>query len=249
MRIYRTSWLVFCGSLGIFGLLVAFTWSLTAIIMVFVCAALTGWLVAMIALSPDDAIRLPRNKRRVVARGAFLTGAGAVAFIGLGTLVGAPTAVLLLAITAGGSPYVTSWCARRLREQGHLPEPSPRPVPPDPGQRTPESTPLRIEAVDADLRQEPRDPLWSLSDDALCLVWRASFSALQRATSTAQRLSIIEERRTYLDEIERRNAHGLAAWLASGPRAAGDPSRFILGDGAASRARIDWNELLHDTDQ
>jgi hypothetical protein len=52
-----------------------------------------------------------------------------------------------------------------------------------------------------------------------------------------------------VDEIERRTAHGMAAWLASGPRAAGDPSRFVLGDSAAGRAPIDWDDLLHDTDQ
>ncbi|WP_406047119.1 hypothetical protein [Kribbella sp. NBC_00889] len=63
------------------------------------------------------------------------------------------------------------------------------------------------------------------------------------------RLRIVDERRAYLDEIERRSAHGMAAWLASGPRAAGDPTRFVLGDGAAGRARIDWDDLLHDTDK
>jgi hypothetical protein len=62
-------------------------------------------------------------------------------------------------------------------------------------------------------------------------------------------LQIVDERRAYLDEIERRTAHGMAAWLASGPRAAGDPSRFVLGDSAAGRAPIDWDDLLHDTDK
>src|SRR5689334_21773454 len=109
MRIYRAGWLAFCSVLGIVGLLVAFTWSLTAIIMVLVCGILSGWVVAMIALNPDGTTRLPRNQRRVVARSAVLTGAGAVAFIGLGSLLGAPTAVLVLAITAGGSPYAIGW--------------------------------------------------------------------------------------------------------------------------------------------
>jgi hypothetical protein len=81
----------------------------------------------------------------------------------------------------------------------------------------------------------------------LCLAWRASFSALQRANSPVQRLRIVEERRAYLDEIEHRNARGMAAWLASGARAAGDPTRFVLGDSTAGRAPIDWNGLLHDT--
>lgn len=226
MRIYRASWLAFCIVLGVIGLLAAFTWSPTPIILVFICAAFSGWGIAMIVLSPEDTIRIPPHRRGTVAWSAVLTGAGTVAFIGLGTLLGASAAVLLLLITAGGSPYATNWCVRRLHEHGHPPEPPARPAAPAPGAAAS-----------------------SLSDDALCLAWRASFSALQRAQSAAQRLAIIEERRAYLDEIERRNAHGLAAWLASGPRAAGNPSRFVLGDAAAGRAPIDWNELLHDTDQ
>ncbi|HET6741632.1 MAG TPA: hypothetical protein VFH76_21960 [Kribbella sp.] len=246
MRIYRTSWLAFSVVLGVMGLLGAFTWSPTPIILVFLCAAFSGWGIAMIVLSPDDAIQLPEHRRGTVAWSAVLTGAGTVAFIGLGTLLGASVAVLLLAITAGGSPYATSWCVRWLRAHGHLPEPTAQPAAPPPAKSEP--TPLRIVPIEIDL-PEPSAAASSLSDDALCLAWRASFSALQRAQSAAQRLTIIEERRAYLDETERRNAHGLAAWLASGPRAAGNPSRFVLGDGAAGRARIDWNELLHDTDQ
>jgi hypothetical protein len=30
--------------------------------------------------------------------------------------------------------------------------------------------------------------------------------------------------------------------------ATGNPSRFVLGDGAAGRASIDWDDLLQDTD-
>ena len=245
MRIYRVSWLIFCGIVGLLGLIVAFTWSLTVIIMVLVCAILTGWVVAVVALDPEDTTRLPRDRRRIAIRSAVLTGAVTLAFIGMGTLLGAPTAVLLLAVTAGGSPYVTSRCVDWLREHGHLSEPVPQPTPPNSGDRSPQSpSPGKPDDLPA-----PSFVLSALADDALCLAWRASFSALRRAESPAQRLSIIEERRAYLDEIERRNAGGLAAWLASGPRAAGDPSRFVLGDGAAGRARIDWNALLHDTDQ
>jgi len=248
MRIYRAGWLVVCGSIGVLGLIVAFTWSLAVIMTIFVCAVLSGWAVALVALNPEDGTRLPRNLRRIVARSAILTGAGVVAFIGLGTLLGAPAAVLLVATTAGGSPYVTTRCVHWLREHGHLSEPAARPPLPDSAQHPREPAPLRITPVDAEWRLEPAE-LASLSDEALCLAWRGSYSALQRAQSPAQRLRVIEERRGYLDEIERRNAPGMAAWFASGPRAAGDPSRFVLGDSATSSARIDWNDLLHDTDQ
>jgi hypothetical protein len=108
---------------------------------------------------------------------------------------------------------------------------------------------MPILRIEPERQPMPRVEPASLSDDALCLAWRASFSALQRADSPSQRLSIVDERRAYLDEIERRNARGMAAWLASGARAAGDPSRFVLEDGPASRHPIDWDDLLHDTDK
>ena len=37
---------------------------------------------------------------------------------------------------------------------------------------------------------------------------------------------------------------GLAAWLASGARAAGDPTRFVLGDRSAASTSIDWDALI-----
>jgi hypothetical protein len=109
--------------------------------------------------------------------------------------------------------------------------------------------PAPIPEAEPDQAPKPHIAPDALSDEALCLAWRSSFSALQKASSPTQQLRIVDERREYLDEIERRTAHGLAAWLASGPRAAGDPSRFVLGDSAAGRAPIDWNNLLHDTDK
>ena len=152
--------------------------------------------------------------------------------------------------SAGGSPYAIRHCVRWLSEHGHLASPAPRPALPDPAERSPRSArpPISWEPSRTS-RAEPHVAPDALSDDALCLAWRASFSALQRAGSPTQRLRIVDERRAYLDEIERRTAHGMAAWLASGARAAGDPSRFVLGDSAAGRAPIDWDDLLHDTDK
>jgi hypothetical protein len=47
----------------------------------------------------------------------------------------------------------------------------------------------------------------------------------------------------YLDELERRNPDGLMAWLASGARAAADPSRYVL-ENPTRRRSIDWDELI-----
>ncbi|WP_410790600.1 hypothetical protein [Kribbella sp. C-35] len=250
MKVYRVFWLFFCGVLGALGAAMAFTWSLTNAIMLLILAALIGAVVAMVALAdPDGPSRRPRDRRRIVATRTAATAGGTVSFIGLGNLVGAATAVLLLAVVICGSPYVIRYSVRWLSEHGHLASSSPQPPQPD---RADDSTMLAIAAIlgtDPDQEPKPHVAPDALSDEALCVAWRASFSALQRAGTPALRLRIVEERRAYLDEIERRTAHGMAAWLASGPRAAGDPSRFVLGDGAAGRASIHWDDLLHDTDK
>lgn len=251
MRVYRVLWLFFCGVLGAVGAVMAFTWSLSTVIMLLVLAALTGGVVAMVALADPDsaAARPPRERRRIVTLSTALTAGGTVSFIGLGTLLGAPTAVLLLGIVVGGSPYTIRYCVCWLTEHGHLASSSPEPVRPDRADHSSTPAPATILEAEPEHASRPHVAPDALSDEALCLAWRSSFSALQKASSPTQRLRIVEERREYLDEIERRTAHGMAAWLASGPRAAGDPSRFVLGDSAAGRARIDWNDLLHDTDQ
>ncbi|TCM39499.1 hypothetical protein [Kribbella sp. VKM Ac-2568] len=248
MRAYRVCWLFFCGVLGALGGVAAFTWSLSIVLLLLICASSTGGIVAMVALDPGDDTRLPRDSRRIVAMSSILAGAGTVAFIGVGTLVGGPTAVLLLAITAAGSPYAIVYSLRWLRQHGHLPTLSPQAAPSDPAERSAGSAPAPISRIRPCQEAKPHVAPASLSDDALCLAWRASFSALQRAGSPAERLCIVDERRAYLEELENRNARGVAAWLASGARAAGDPSRFVLGDSVLGHPTIDWDSLIHGTD-
>jgi len=247
MRAYRVVWVLFCGVLGALGAVMAFTWSLSSVILMVILGSLTGGVVAMVALTdPTGPTRHPRDRRRIVATSTALTAGGTVSFVGLGTLLGAPTAVLLLAIIVGGSPYAIRYSVRWLTEHGHVASPAPRP---DRAERSPRPATAVVVGTEPDQPSKPHVAPDALSDEALCRAWRASFSALQRAGSPTQRLRIVDERRAYLDEIERRTAHGMAAWLASGARAAGDPSRFVLGDGAAGRARIDWDDLLLDTDK
>lgn len=250
MRAHRVVWVLFCAVLGALGAVMALSWSLTNVILLLVLASLAGAVVATVALAdPDGPTRLPRDRRRIVSASTALAAGGTVSFIGLGTLVGAATAVLLLVIVVAGSPYAIRYCVRWLREHGHLAESPLRSVRPDRADRPRASVTAPILKTEPDQAPMPQVAPGLLSDEALCVAWRASFSALQRARSPMHRLRIVDERRAYLDEIERRSAHGMAAWLASGPRAAGDPTRFVLGDGAAGRARIDWDDLLHDTDK
>jgi hypothetical protein len=250
MKAYRVLWLVFTGVLGVAGAAMAFTWSVANVIMLVVLAALMGGVVAMVVLAnPDEPPKPPRERQLVVARSTALSAAGTLSFIGLGTLLGPPTAVLLAVLVVGGSPSAIRYSVRWLSEHGHVEGTSaerPRPALPD---RLTRSVVVSIAGTGPGSETRPHVAPHALSDEALCLAWRANFSALQKAGSPTQRLRIVDERRAYLDEIERRTAHGMAAWLASGPRAAGDPSRFVVGDGAAGRARIDWDDLLHDMDK
>lgn len=73
----------------------------------------------------------------------------------------------------------------------------------------------------------PVDNLQSLTDVELCCLWRHSFWDLKSATSADARAQIVMYRQEILDELTRRNAAAVAAWLASGARASSSPERFF----------------------
>jgi hypothetical protein len=83
-----------------------------------------------------------------------------------------------------------------------------------------------------------------MSDTDLCHAWRASFTALQEASSPSQRIRIVEARQEYLDEFERRNPEGLLAWLASGARAAANPTRYVVESATLHHRPINWDDLI-----
>jgi hypothetical protein len=66
-----------------------------------------------------------------------------------------------------------------------------------------------------------------LDDAALCAAWRRSYFRLREARTTAQRLSIVQQRQRYLDELQRRHAQAVERWLEAGPRASGNPLPYI----------------------
>lgn len=248
MSIYRLVWRGLCGLLGALGVVVALAWSVWASSALFVCVAVTAGGIAAIqkknaSLGTPDTASLRRLRRQDVTRSALLSGVVTTASIGLLILFGFLQGLLVLATIAGGSPYAIGYCLRRFApasrpaRNGRLDDEHwPKPEPGYPSGTDPD---LAADAATSPRRTAPR----SLSDDALCLAWRTSFSVLQRTNSPSQQLRIVEERQAYLDELERRDARAMAAWLASGPRAAGDPSRFVRGE-APSHARIDWDRPI-----
>ncbi len=249
MKAYRFLWLVFCGVLGAVGAAVAMVWSVGVTLLVLVVAASFGVVVALVRFGPDDHTEpLSHRARHMMVRYAILGGVAAVAVTGLGALVGAVSAALLLAVCAGCSPAAIGLYRGRYRDRAGAAT-STR----DPSRSSHDRAATIETERERPAQSAPAVPAMLapglLTDAELCRAWRASFTALQRASSPSERLSIIKARRVYLDELERRSPHGLTAWLASGARAAGDPSRFIVNASDTGRSVIDWDALTRGPDR
>jgi hypothetical protein len=65
------------------------------------------------------------------------------------------------------------------------------------------------------------------SEQELCQAWQRTYVQLLRHTDAAWTEYLAQTRRTYLDELQRRDPTGFAAWIASGARAASDPMRYL----------------------
>lgn len=91
----------------------------------------------------------------------------------------------------------------------------------------------------------PPPPLSDLTDEQLCLEWRASYVALQGPVSHRQLIRIVRERQGYLDELERRSPQGFTAWLASGAWASSTPLPYLT-ENPPDDQLIDWDELFRE---
>ncbi|TDW24535.1 hypothetical protein [Kribbella kalugense] len=161
----------------------------------------------------------------LVPRWAVLGGLCVLAICGYAAAVGARTLALLL-LVVGSSPPVIDW----LRAES--PAREPRPI------KLPKATARALKTVQTEGRPAGDWPMpkyltavvrnvVELTDDELCLAWRRSFPQLQRALGSDRRQAMVDVRRAYLDELERRYPDSFATWLASNPRAAGNPARFF----------------------
>jgi hypothetical protein len=220
---YRDGWMLVTSVTATVGVWAALqTWPLVGVLGAFVCVAFVGGSLA-------EATRPERRRMRVGLVGAVagLSGVTAVAAAGLMAVSGL-LGLLVVAGLAVASPRV--WSALRRWRRPKAPGPSDAPRSPeqlpDTGTGTATIAAARVEDPEPapDMPAEP----WLLDDYALCCAWRKSYVVLERPHSPATRLLVVQLRQLYLDELERRNPSGLAEWLASGARAAGDPTRFIV---------------------
>jgi hypothetical protein len=228
METYRVVWLSICVPLSVIGTTVALAVSPAAVSFLFVVSGAVGSLLTMFLVS-EYWERGMGGRLRLSAVGALVAGTGVGAFVGYASLLG-PGVLLLAAVVLAGSPYV-------VKATGQL-----RSV------RTPSTAQLdavaRAFAYASPESAQFRVPgLRELTDEQLCKRWRASYRASQRQQSSAMKLiAAVAERQMYLDELERRNSSGFAAWLAAGPQVAEDPLPYLNGDRVDPPA-VDWDEL------
>jgi hypothetical protein len=215
--------------LGAIGAAVAVVNSPAAVAFLFVVSGAVGSLLTVCFVSGYWE-QGTGGRLRLLAGGALVAGTGVGAFVGYASLLG-PGVFLLAAVVLAGSPYAVKAAGRWLRSV-----------------RTPWAAQLDAVArafayVSPESAHFRAPELRDFTDEQLCKRWRTSYRASPRQQSSAVKLIVaVAERQMYLDELERRNSVGFAAWLAAGPDAAEDPLPHLNGDRVDAPA-VDWDEL------
>lgn len=192
----------------------------------FLAAAVLGVVlgIAFLSMGSQD-----ENRLLVLALGCGAAVGGMVVTVaGWGRVFG-PWAFVILLVLVGTSPHLLRAVRHRLAPTQPAPaQDVPAPPRPPRAQRprrvastTPPPEPV---PVDEDVDFVVPD---QMDDGDICLAWCSSYVALQRVRTAESRLRVVQMRAIYLDELERRDPGALGAWMASGARAAGDPSRFL----------------------
>jgi hypothetical protein len=229
MEIYRVLWLSVCVPLGAIGAAVGLVVSPAAVVFLFVVSGAIGSLLTMCLVSGYWELGTA-GRLRLLAGGALVGGTGGGAFVGFASLLG-PGVLLLAAVVLAGSPYAVKVAGRWLRS---LLSPSTAQL---------DAVARAFAYASPEYAQLRAPELRDLTDEQLCKRWRASYRASQRQQSSAVKLiAAVAERQMYLEELERRNSSGFAAWLAAGPQAAEDPLPYLNGDRVDAPA-VDWDEL------
>lgn len=214
---YRDLWVITATATTTLGIWAALmTWPLLELLIAFTFVAVSAAGMHAAIQVTDAPLRLGKS----LAVGAGIA-TGVIGAVGLALLIHGAALLVLLAAVAS-HPAAVSWLQRHLQGVRHTPGASqPSQTKPAEHRQPPEpASPLAVADVEL-----PVDV--SLDDAALCRAWRQSYRALHRASSLLELVHIVNARRDYLDELERRNPSGLEAWLASGPHPASDPSRYI----------------------
>lgn len=213
-KLLRWSWSTATALVGLAGLL-AVPLHMTAgeVLVVAMFAAMAG---VGLAAGARGRAGPPDQRNRLPLVGA-LCGVAAVALTGLMLEVGPVALLLVVGLACAG------WWMHHRQPSGRHPAHSGRDRSSAAG--SPGETPLRLAGLGvADVDQER---IGDMSIAELCLAWRRSYPALTSHVGGSDGwASVVELRRSVLDELERRDPSGFARWIATA-RAASDPGRFI----------------------
>ena len=133
--------------------------------------------------------------------------------IGLGTLLGPVSGIVILALLLLAAPFAWLWLRRRYGCPPARESWAAGCLEVVPAAEAP--LPMRFEA---------------LSTPELCLTWRRSYLALLDVPAGPGRCEIVHMRECLLDELERRDRDGFTRWLDTGARAGSNPGRYLGTD-------------------
>ncbi|MFE6508763.1 hypothetical protein ACFVDI_03250 [Nocardioides sp. NPDC057767] len=216
----RWVWCVVAGMVGVGGLVALMSWSVAATVAWW----LAVWLVAVALWVCQWPEKHPIQWRVVLVR-SLPWPTVPLAAGGLVVALGVVTGLLVTAMGLAAA-WEAGWLDRRVREE--------RPV------RTTRRAERRARAggvvptaAIGPLIVDPAEAVLEIPDEVtdsdLCMAWRSSYVALDRAADPAEKLRAVQIREVLLDELGRRDAPGLEAWFRSGARAAGWPDRYLRG--------------------
>jgi hypothetical protein len=215
VRGYRDVWLTATAVVLVLGVWVAMA-ELTP-------AAATALFVAAGLLGGCSALVLHGGERGApqLAMEALVTGAAVLALCGYGAVLGA-AAWLPLVAPVVSCPWVIGHALRVARRWSTCSSPAPH------GSSL-EAVLTGVGEIDP-VAMPHRPAPTAMNVEELCWAWRRSYVRLQSCRTVAEVVQVVAERQQCLDEMERRNPGGLSAWLESGARAAGDPTRYVTPD-------------------
>lgn len=226
MRIYRMIWRVTCTAVTVFGIVVALSASPVTAASVAVPSAIVG---AIVALTVRATAGTPPGTHRAafMLRWTTMSAVAAVSGVGLSVALDAwviPVALWLLLC----SPELVGryYCRWQLPFRPWIAS-------------CQAAVPFAIWASPWYVPDPPPE-LCTISDEELCQRWRASCTRLATHPDAADWAGIAEERRSLLEEAERRNPAGLAAWITS-PHPSPAALHYHLTQTHACNVRVDWD--------
>jgi hypothetical protein len=217
VKIYWAARRLCCGVATVLGFGAALLmWPSSQVLVIFVLICFGAGLCRyLVVQGGSTAAGVSWSNWPALARHAVRAGLGGVALGGLADISIGLALLLALVATLTSYPCIAALRSRTPNKPGPLPV-------------EPLSGPYPVEAQLQDVAREVDQAcLRALSNAELCLAWRRSYCSLVGTTSLRLRAVVVTSRQAYLDEMERRDARGLTAWLAAGARAASGPERYL----------------------